>query len=105
MYLLPTQGAPRELAIGGIDPGHGALFVPGTHSILFEGSESGHSARIYLLDPDSPALPRAVVPEGVKGLAAITSDGNFLLAQNEKQQFMFYSIAGGAPQPVQGMKP
>jgi eukaryotic-like serine/threonine-protein kinase len=105
MYLLPTQGAPRELAIGGIDPGHGALFVPGTHSILFEGSENGHSARIYLLDPDSPALPRPVVPEGVNGLAAITSDGNFLLAQNQKQQYMFYSVAGGAPQAVQGMQP
>jgi hypothetical protein len=105
MYLLPTQGAPRELAVGSIEPGFAALFVPGTHKILFEGSEQGHSTRVYLLDPDSAALPRAVVPEGVKGLAAITSDGNFLLAQNEKQQFMFYSVAGGTPQPVQGIQP
>jgi eukaryotic-like serine/threonine-protein kinase len=106
MYLLPTQGAPRELAIGDIEPGFAALFVPGTHRILFEGHEPGHKARVYLLDPTDPAvLPRAVVPEGVNGLAAITSDGNFLIAQNEKQQSLFYPVAGGTPQAVPGMQP
>jgi serine/threonine protein kinase len=105
MYLLPVQGAPKELAVGAIEPSANALFVPGGHRIIFEGSEPGHKVRSYLLDPDSGALPRAITPEGVHGLAAITSDGRFLLAQNEKEQFMSYPVAGGAPQPVQGLQP
>lgn len=104
MYLLPTKGAPRQLPTGAIDPGVVALFIPGTHTILFDGSETGHKSRIYLLDPDSGALPRAIVPEGVHGLAAITSDGNFLVARNEKHEPMFYPIAGGSPNLVQGMQ-
>jgi serine/threonine protein kinase len=105
MYLLPAQGAPKELAISTIAPEANALFVPGSHKIIFEGSEPGHKLRAYLLDPDSGALPRAITAEGVHDLDAITSDGNLVLAQNEKDQTMFYPIAGGAPQPVQGMQP
>jgi serine/threonine protein kinase len=105
MYLLPTQGSPRELAIGAIEPSSIALFVPGGHKIIFEGSEPGHKVRAYLLDPDSAALPRAITPEGVHDLAAITSDGNFVLAQNEKDQSVFYPVADGAPRPVQGLHP
>jgi hypothetical protein len=105
MYLLPAQGAPRELGTGAIEPGSLSLFVPGGRKIIFEGSEPGHKVRAYLMDPDSSALPRAITPEGVHGLAAITSDGNFFLAQNEKEQSMFYPVAGGAPRPVRGLQP
>jgi len=105
IYLLPTQGAPRELPMGAIEPGTVALFVPGKHKVLFDGSEPGHKPSIYLLDPDSSALPKAVVPEGVHGLAGVTSDGNFLLGRNEKREPMFYPIAGGDPKPVKGMQP
>jgi len=106
LYLLPTQGAPRELAIGAIEPdGAPVLFVPGGHRIIFEGSEPGHKVRLYLLDPDSGAPPKAILPEGVHGPAAITIDGNLVLAQSESNQFMFYPVAGGAPQPIQGMQP
>jgi eukaryotic-like serine/threonine-protein kinase len=105
LYLLPAQGAPRELAIGGIEPGSNALFLPGGHRIIFEGNESGHKVRAYLLDPDSGALPRAITPEGAHGAAAITSDGNFLLAQDEKDRPMFYPVAGGAPRAAQGVQP
>jgi eukaryotic-like serine/threonine-protein kinase len=105
MYLLPAQGAPRELAIGAIEPGSISLFVPGSHKIIFEGSEPSHKVRAYLLDPDLAALPRAITPEGVHGLAAVTSDASFLLAQNEKDEFMFYPVAGGAPRPVRGLLP
>jgi hypothetical protein len=105
LFLLPAQGAPRELPMGAINPGMVALFVPGTHKVLFDGSEPGHSPRVFLMDPDSSAPPKAVVPEGVFGLAAVTSDGNFVVARNEKREPMFYPIAGGDPKPVQGMQP
>src|SRR5208282_2142807 len=103
LFLLPVQGAPKQLNIGAIDPySYHSLFVPHSHKIVFDGREPGHGTRLYLLDPESDALPKAVTPEGTRAAAAITSDGNFLVARNQKNEYYFYPIAGGAPRPVSG---
>jgi len=104
LFLLPVEGAPKELAIGDIAPA-GGLFLPGTHRALLVGTEPGHKPRVYLLDPDSGASPKPILPEGVHGIAAITSDGSLVLARNESNQAMFYPLSGGAPLPVQGLQP
>jgi hypothetical protein len=107
LYLLPTQGAPRELSTGNVNPGLFMQFVPGTHRIVFLGTESGHDARVYLLDPDSNAPPKPLLAEGVIGPFAITDDAQFAICTNASGEWAFYplAVAGGTPQPIHGMLP
>jgi hypothetical protein len=105
LYLLPTQGAPRELSTGNVEPSLFSLFIPGSHKILFEGAEPGHNPRVYLLDPDAGTLPKALLPEGVQGPFGISPDASLVIGGNPKDEDMFYPLAGGAPQPIRGMLP
>lgn len=105
VYLLPTQGAPRELSTGNVNPGLFLEFVPGTHRIVFLGTEPGHDARVYLLDPDSNAPPKPLLAEGLTGPFAITDDAHFVICTDAKGEWAFYPLAGGAPQPIHGMLP
>jgi dipeptidyl aminopeptidase/acylaminoacyl peptidase len=105
LYLLPTQGTPKELPTGAVDVAYGQKFIPGSRKFILIGTEPGHKSRAYLLDPDSGALPKAVTPEGVTRVSLITNDANFMVAQDEKDQFMYYPVAGGAPRPIPGMQP
>ncbi|MGA3210405.1 MAG: protein kinase, partial [Terriglobales bacterium] len=82
LYLLPTQGTPKELPTGAVDVAYGQKFIPGSRKFILIGTEPGHKSRAYLLDPDSGALPKAVTPEGVTRVSLITNDANFMVAQD-----------------------
>ncbi len=102
--LLPTGvGQQRPLPTGNISPNFGQ-FLPDSKHLLFDGHESGHASRVYLVDLDG-GQPRAITPEGFslrgqslapdgKRIAMVASDGVAL-----------GSIDGGEPQRVRGSQP
>lgn len=104
LYLLPTTGAPQELAIGSILPRCG-LFLPGGHKILFLGQEPGHKLRVYMLDPEIRTPPTPVTPEGAVAGLLLGTNGKFVTVQDEGGQSKLYPLDGGAPQPIRGMEP
>src|SRR6202790_3797307 len=62
--LLPTGvGQQRSLPTGKIIPSNGQFFED-SKRILFDGHEDGHGSRIYVMDLDGGAPPRALSPEG-----------------------------------------
>jgi eukaryotic-like serine/threonine-protein kinase len=102
--LLPTGvGQERALSTGNIIPRVGQFF-PDSKRILFDGHESGHASRIYILNldggPPKPLTPegfsmrpRSLSPDG-KLIVAVTGDGLVLM-----------SADGGQPQPIRGSLP
>jgi eukaryotic-like serine/threonine-protein kinase len=100
--LLPTGvGQPRALTTGNVAPNNG-LFLPDSKRLLFDGHETGHASRIYVMNLDG-GQPRAISPEGFslgrqqsvspdgKRIAATTGDGIALV-----------SVDGGEPQLARG---
>ena len=102
--LLPTGvGQQRPLPTGKVIPRAGEFF-PDSTRILFDGHETGHASRLYVMNLDS-GQPRAISPEGFslrgrplspdgKRVAAVSSDGIALLPAD-----------GGTPQLVRGSQP
>jgi len=104
--LLPTGvGQQQALSTGSVIPSGGQFFSD-SKRLLFEGHESGHAARLYVMSLDG-GQPRPVTPEGYrlgpyphsisldgKRIATVTSDGIALV-----------SLEGGEPQAVRGSQP
>jgi eukaryotic-like serine/threonine-protein kinase len=99
--LQPTgAGEPRTLTHDQIDHLNG-WFLPDGKRIVFLGRESGHAARLYLLDIDS-GTTKPLTPEGVTG-RAISWDGNFVVVRG-KSGWLKWPIAGGEPTPIPGLQ-
>jgi serine/threonine protein kinase/Tol biopolymer transport system component len=103
--LLPTGvGQLRTLTTGNVAPNSG-LFLPDSKRLLFDGHETGHASRIYVMNLEG-GQPRAITPEGFllgpptslspegKRIAAVTGDGIALVPVDE-----------GEPQFVRGSQP
>jgi len=101
--ILPTGvGEQRKISTGKVTPAGGQFFLD-SKRILFQGNESGHASRVFLMSIDSGqpqpltpegyglgAYPHAVSPDG-KQIAIIGNDGIALV-----------SPEGGDPRPVRG---
>jgi len=102
--LLPTGvGQQRTLPTGNVTPNFGQ-FLPDSKRLLFDGHESGHASRIYVMNLEG-GQPRAITPEGFtlrgrslspdgKRISAVTNDGIAVLP-----------VDGGEPQFVRGSQP
>jgi hypothetical protein len=106
LVLLPTgPGQPRTVPLSGIRlTGSGESFFPDGKRILVRGDESGHGARLYVLDIDS-GKTRAFTPEGVSGLTEIhvSPDGRRVVSSIDDAESFIYDVEGGTPQPVPGI--
>jgi len=106
LLLLPTLGAPQEIATGNIEPGCGH-FVPGGKNIVFTGEEADHKAGLYLLELSAGAVPKLIarILAADPLSPAVTKDGKFALAPDASGKFWFYPIAGGEARPALGLLP
>jgi eukaryotic-like serine/threonine-protein kinase len=105
IVLLPTgAGEVQTLPTDGIEEfGLGASWLPDAARIVFIGREHGHALRTYVQDIKGGA-PKPVTPEAITG-TLISPDGMFLIAADADNRNMFYPLAGGAPDPIPGLKP
>jgi eukaryotic-like serine/threonine-protein kinase len=95
--LLPTGvGESRQLTDNKTDHRAGA-WLPDGKSIIYSTDEAGHGVRTYLLDLQGGS-PRALTPEKIAGYW-ITPDSKFLLATDQKTQWL-YPTSGGEPQKL-----
>ena len=104
VVIYPTgPGEARHLDIGNIQgAGPFGTWTRDNSKFAFTGTEAGKAPRVYLLDINT-GQAHAVTPEGTSD-AVISPDGRFVVARS-KQGFMLYPVAGGTPQPVNGMAP
>ncbi len=100
LTLFPTgPGEPREIHVSGIEHYTGVGFMPDGQQLVFRGSEPGHAMRGYIVDLQG-GKPRAVTPEGVGLLRAISPDGKYLAALDTERNVTLYPIEGGEPRRV-----
>ncbi len=99
--LVPTgAGEPRQVTKDQIDHIAGR-FLPDGKRVIFLGRETGHAARLYLLDLDSGAT-KPVTPDGTPG-RAVSPDGKYFLARS-KGAWMKWPVDGGDLTPVPGLQ-
>jgi Tol biopolymer transport system component len=102
--LLPTGvGQQRPLPTGSVSPNFGQ-FLPDSKRLLFDGHESGHASRIYLVDLDG-GQPRAITPEGFSLRGQSLSPDGKRIAMVASDGVALGSIDGGEPQLVRGSQP
>jgi DNA-binding beta-propeller fold protein YncE len=73
--------------------------------VLYAGSESGHSPRLYLQDTNG-GEPKAISPEGYRLLpsgSAVSPDGRSAIAIGTDGQPIVYPLDGGEPRPIPGL--
>jgi len=103
LLLLPTgPGTARQISLTGISHRNNGTFFPDGRSVLVEGYEAGHGARLYRVDLDDNST-RPVTPDGAfRGGGAtfkISRDGEWvaIASSGAKSGISLYPIAGGAP--------
>ena len=104
LMLLPTgAGEAKTLERGPIEQySDEAGWFPDGKQVVFQGREAGHDWRCYIQSMEG-GPPRAITPEGTTGTSGeifISPDGRFVIAADAQHQASFYSLAGGAPQPI-----
>ncbi len=104
LVLLPTgPGQPRTLSLSGIRiMGAGAgRFFPDGKRILIRGIETGHGARLYVIDLDT-GKARPITPEGISIFAhiAVSPDGAQILVSEPGGKSEIFDLVGGSPRPV-----
>ncbi len=105
LTLLPTgAGEPKTLPKDSInhEPVPGS-FLPDGRSVVFVGSEAGHTRRTWIQDLDG-GKARPITPEGVVG-AVLSPDGRFVVARGSDQSPAVYPVEGGPARPIEGLDP
>lgn len=113
-WALAQIFTPPELVLYPIGPGEAVrlkrgtiatyqngLWFPDGKTLLVVGNEAGKPIRAYRQNVPS-GEPIAILEEGVIP-AVISPDGQTILAINREKKWGWYSVAGGAPQPAQGL--
>jgi len=109
LRLLPTGvGAPRDLGSTGFHAFATPGWMPGGEAVYFAGND-GHDWRLYTQDIAGGA-PRAFTPPisvFTKGYEShlVSPDGKRAFARDPSGKAWLYPVAGGTPQPVQGLIP
>jgi len=103
--LLPTGvGQQHSIPTNGIVPNFGS-FLPDSRRLVFDGHESGHSSRVYIVNLDGgPARP--LTPEGftVDRAHSVSPDGTRVAVIGNNGIYLV-PIEGGSPQFVSGSQP
>jgi eukaryotic-like serine/threonine-protein kinase len=104
--LLPTGiGQQRPVSTGYIVPSTGELAAD-AKSLVFEGHEPGHAARIYVMSLDG-GQPRPIAPEGFSlgsHMHGLSPDGKRVAAVSNGAIYLV-PMDGGEPQRIPGVQP
>jgi Tol biopolymer transport system component len=103
LHLLPTgTGEERALTHDAINHVY-ARWFPDGKQILFAGYEPGKGMRLYVLDLEGSA-PRAITPEGMSALFAISPDGRTVAAVGADHHIALYPTQGSNVLPIPGVE-
>jgi len=106
LFLLPTKAGeskslPRS-SVAQFNTGRAAWFPDGKH-LLLSGNETGHGARLYVLDLDG-GKPQAITPEGIDVLTlSLSPDGRSVAGVGPDGKGYFYPIPAGEPTPIKSL--
>lgn len=77
-------------------------WLPDGKHFLFQGTEAGHSTRVYKQDLDGgTAMP--ISPEGYQlDYALVSPDGKYAVGQDRDRRLCLLKVAGGAPTEIPG---
>ena len=102
--LASRQQLYRSLGAGETQTNHSRFiidenssFLPDGKRVVFAGTELGHKSRVYIQTIGDGAS-RAITPEGVLGLVALTPDGHFVFGISDKARL--YPVDGHDPPRV-----
>ncbi|MGZ4824570.1 MAG: protein kinase domain-containing protein [Terriglobales bacterium] len=101
-FVLQPTGAGEARTVTHDQIDHlGARFLPDGKRVVFLGRETGHAARLYMLDLDSGAT-KPITPEAVSG-RALSPDGKYVVVR-WKDSWVKWPVEGGDPIPLAGLK-
>ena len=106
LLLVPTgAGEPRTVLEGTMNVQWGTL-TPDGRRVVFTGIESGHGARLYVMDLPA-GKPRAISAEGLplRSGHAISPDGSRFATAGVDGGIAIYPLEGGEPTKVRGVRP
>ncbi len=106
MILPLGTGDARTVATGDVTPVSARWLRDGRH-LLIAGTQPGKGARAFVIDLDGSA-PRPVSPEGISYASeklALSPDDRRVALRSPEGQVMMYSLTGGPPEAVKGLKP
>jgi Tol biopolymer transport system component/predicted Ser/Thr protein kinase len=106
LFLLPTKaGESKELPHAGlvqINAARAAWFPDGKRFLL-SGNETGHGARLYVLDLEG-SKPQPITPEGTDALTfSLSPSGQSVAAVGPDGKGYIYPIPTGQPRPIKGL--
>ncbi len=105
LALLPVGGGEaRTLVLPRVERYHWARFTPDGRALVVSANEPGRRIRLFRLDLGS-GESRAVTPEGVGYLLAVTSTGDAVTSEDMDGRIRLFPLAGGAPRDVRGLLP
>lgn len=105
LVLLPTgAGEPFTLNLAPVEAqGWPIWWTEDGKRIYFNGSEPGHSTRVYAVDLFG-GPPRPSLPDGLLGMA-MSPNRKSIVVSDQNGRFMLYAIDGGSPAPIKGALP
>jgi len=104
LKLLPTgPGQPRELTHDAMNH-NTARWFPDGKKLVFSADQPGQGMKLFVMDVESGAS-HAFTGEGVDGTVfALSPDGETVAAIGPDEYAYLYSVAGGEPRKIEGMK-
>ena len=105
LTFLPTgPGEPRTVRFPALQIIN-AQYHPDGRRLLLLATESGHSQRFYLVDPDASTPPRPITPEGSDIVAVPSPDGRRVALGVLGGAVQICPLDGGDPVPLSGSHP
>jgi len=94
-------GPTKTIAVPGFTIGLAGL-VPDGKRVWFNGNESSHAPRYYVMNVDGGS-PKPITPEGTRGSPpGAVLNGKYLVGRSGGRSIL-YPIDGGSPVPLQGV--
>ena len=104
LMLYPTgAGQPQRLESGAIRDYSSARWFPDGKSVLVCGTDEKQVSRCYVQSVAGGA-PRPVTPAGTRG-GLLSPDGNLVLVQGARKEYLVLALVGGDPRPVASLAP
>ena len=104
LCLIPTgPGEPKLIPRGQIDEYHWAFLLPDGRRVVFSGNERGRGVRLFVQELDG-ATARPITPEGNGFLMTPSPDGKFVPSTGPNGEERLYSVDGGEPRPLPGVR-
>lgn len=97
LVLFPTgAGQPVPVPTGEIEA-QAARWSGDGKRIVMAGREPGRATRLYVVEGEAP---RAITPEGMSLIYAVSADGSLVAARDAEGRTALYPLEGTEPQPI-----